>query len=338
LIHEIPDIFNHKDKIMNERGNRMKAVIYSKYGDVDVLKLTELEKPIPKSNEVLIKIHATTVTPLDWKFRSGKVFLARLMSGPKKPKNPLLGTEISGVITEKGNDATLFEVDDAVFAMIQGGGYAQYICLDQNEILKNPINMTYEEAASVPFGAISAYHYLVKVGKIQKGYKVLINGASGGVGIFAVQLAKYFGAHVTGVCSGKNVEMVKSLGADEVIDYTTESFTSKDTKYEIVFDAVGKSSYKKCKKLLTDNGVYISTILSFRILIQMIFTSVGKGKRAIFSMPSTPIENLKIIKSIIEKDKLKTFIGKKYPLSEVADAHRYAQTGHAKGKVVMTIE
>jgi len=315
----------------------MKAMIYKEYGSADVLQLVEVAIPVPKENEVLIKVHSTTVTPLDWKFRNGEVFIARLMSGPFKPKNPILGTEISGEIVKTGEMVKSLKEDDKVFAMISGGGYAEYICLPEDKVLKIPKNMTLEEAATVPFGAITAYHFLVKEGGIQKGQKVLINGASGGVGIFAVQLAKYFGTEVTAVCSGANVNMVKSLGADKVIDYTKEDFTQSDEKYDIVFDVVAKSQFKACKNILKKNGVFIVTVITFPILFQMLGTSITKGKKVKFGMPTKQIEILGILKSIIEEGKLKTVIGKRYPLSEIREAHKYAEKGHAKAKVAINI-
>ena len=315
----------------------MKTMMYMEYGSADVLQLVEVDTPTPKENEVLIKIHSTTVTPLDWKFRSGEVFIARLMSGPFKPKNPILGTEISGEVVKTGGLVKDLQEKDQVFAMITGGGYAEYICLPDDKVLKIPNNITIEEAATVPFGAISAYHFLVKEGNIQKGQKVLINGASGGVGIFAVQLAKYFGAAVTGVCSGANVDMVKSLGADKVIDYTKEDFTKRSEEYDIIFDVVGKSNFKLCKNILKKNGLFIVTVITFPILFQMLGTSLSKGKKVKFGMPTKQVEILKILKGIIEKGKLRTIIGKRYSLNDIREAHKYAEKGHAKAKVLINI-
>ncbi len=315
----------------------MKTMMYMEYGSADVLQLVEVDTPTPKENEVLIKIHSTTVTPLDWKFRSGEVFIARLMSGPFKPKNPILGTEISGEVVKTGGLVKDLQEKDQVFAMITGGGYAEYICLPDDKVLKIPNNITIEEAATVPFGAISAYHFLVKEGNIQKGQKVLINGASGGVGIFAVQLAKYFGAAVTGVCSGANVDMVKSLGADKVIDYTKEDCTKRSEEYDIIFDVVGKSNFKLCKNILKKNGLFIVTVITFPILFQMLGTSLSKGKKVKFGMPTKQVEILKILKGIIEKGKLRTIIGKRYSLNDIREAHKYAEKGHAKAKVLINI-
>ena len=318
----------------------MKAIVYTKYGTSDVLELKEVDKPVPKDNEVLVKIHSTTVTPMDWRFRSGKNFFARLiMSGLLKPRNPILGIELSGEITEIGLNVKLFKGTEQIFAATKGGGYAEYICLPENMAVKKPSNMTYEEASSVPFGATTAYHFLVKAGKIKKGQKVLVNGASGGVGIFAVQLAKYFGAEVTGVCSTTNLEMVRFLGVDKVIDYTKEDFTRNNETYDIIFDVVGKNSFPKCKKILNKKGIYLTTEITFSIVFQMLSTSITGGKKAKFTMPPfPPVDYLKILKGIIEERKLKTVIGERYPLSEIVEAHKYAEKGHAKGKVVITLE
>ena len=317
----------------------MKAIMYQKYGPPEVLQLKEIHKPTPKTNEVQVKIHSTTVTPMDWRFRSGKNLFARLvMSGLFKPKNQILGIELSGIIEKVGKNVKNYKPHDQIFAVAKNGGYAEYICIPENQILLKPSNMILGDSASVPFGATTAYHFLVNEGNIKKDQKVLINGASGGVGIFAVQLAKYFDAEVTAVCSTSNIEMVKSLGADYVVDYTKDDFTSGDKTYDIIFDVVGKNTFSRCKNILKETGIYFTTDLTASVLFRMLSTSATRGKKAKFSMPPfPPIDDLKILKGIIEEGNLKTFIGKRYPFTEIIEAHKYAEKGHAKGKIVISI-
>ena len=237
----------------------MKAIVYTKYGLPDVLELKEVEKPAIKEDEMLIKVHATSVTPMDWRFRNGK-FPARLFSGLIKPKINILGVDLAGEVESVGKDVKLFKNGDQVYGGARSGCYAEYVAMSENAVVTvKPVNMTYEEAAAVPFGAFSALHFLRDAGNIQSGQKVLINGASGGVGTFAVQLAKYFGAEVTAVCSTSNLDLVRSLGADEVIDYTKEDFTKNGQTYDIVFDAVAKNTFSNCKKSLNQKGIYVTT-------------------------------------------------------------------------------
>ena len=323
----------------------MKVIINSKYGSPEeVLELKEVEKPIIQDNEVLIKIFATTVTPMDWRSRNGsrKALplwpLSRMSLGLRKPKKTVLGTELAGEIESVGKDVKLFKVGDQVFGN-RGKAHAEYIKFPEGgDIVLKPANMSYAEAASVPFGGLTALGFLRK-GNIQSGQKVLINGASGGVGTFAVQLAKHFGAEVTGVCSTTNVALVKSLGADEVIDYTKGDFTKKGQKYDMIFDAVGKSSFSKCKKLLNEFGIYLSTVPSFRLLFQMFWTSKRGRKKAVFMIPNGPYkQDLIFLKELIESGKLKSVIDRQYPLEQIAEAHRYAEKGHKKGSVVITLD
>jgi len=318
----------------------MKAVVYTRYGPPDVLELKEVEKPEPKDNEVLIRVHASTVTPMDWRFRNGKTLIARFMTGLLKPKvgYRILGVEFSGEVEVAGKDAKKFKKGDQVYGGgPPSGGHGEYICMPENKLGIKPVNMTYEEAAAVPFGACIALLFLRDYGHIQRGQRVLINGASGGVGTFAVQLAKYFGAEVTGVCSTTNLEMVESIGADRVIDYTKEDFTKNGQTYDIIFDAVGKRSFSQCKKSLNQKGIYLNTVATIPLLLQMLWTLKIGSKKAIFTMPIFQPEDLIFLKDAIEAGKIKTVIDRTYPLSETAEAHRYAEKGHARGKVVITL-
>jgi NADPH:quinone reductase-like Zn-dependent oxidoreductase len=315
----------------------MKAIVYTKYGPPDVLELEEVEKPAPKDNEVLIKVHASTVSSIDCRFRQGKNIIARMMAGLIKPKNNILGSELAGEIESVGKDVKLFKQGDQVYGAGQMGAHAEYTCMPEEKVTMKPTNMTYEEAAAVPFAAPVSLQFLRNKGGIQSGHKVLINGASGGLGTFAVQLAKYFGAEVTGVCSTTNLELVQSLGADRVIDYTKEDFTKEGQTYDIIFDAVGKSSFSKCKSSLNRRGIYLSTVATIPLLLQMLWTSMIGSKKAIFMIAPYRIEDLIFLKELIEVGKVKSVIDRCYPLEQTAEAHRYVEKGHAKGKVVITL-
>jgi len=304
----------------------MKAIICTKYGPPEVLQLKEVEKPRPKNNEVLIKIYATTASVVDRRIRGLNVpFWAaqipmRLMFGLTKPRNPILGRYLAGEIETVGKDVKRFQNGDQVYARTGArfGGYAEYTCLPEDSVMTlKPTNVTYEEAAAVPFGGACALHFLKRKGEIRSGQKVLIYGASGAVGTSAVQLAKYFGAEVTGACSTSNLELVKSLGADAVIDYTKEDFTKSNELFDLIFDAVGKISYSKSKKALKPNGKYVS-----------VFTS---GTAKILT------EDFILLKELVEAGKIKPVIDRCYPLEEMAEAHRYADKGHTKGNVVVTV-
>jgi len=321
----------------------MKAMTYTKYGSPDVLELKEVGKPTPKENEVLIKIHATTVTAVDTTFRKGKPLNARLFTGLFRPKRPILGSELAGEVEAAGESVTSFKPGDQVVGATAGSGaHTQYICLPEEGALAiKPANMTYEEAAASN-AVLTALPFLRDNGNIQSGQKVLINGASGSIGTFAVQLAKYYGAEVTGVCSTTNVEMVKSLGADKVIDYTKEDFTKNIEAYDIIFDTVGKSSFSRSKGALKQNGIYLSTVLSLGIILQTLWTSIvgsKKGKIAFAGLrpANEQAEDLRFLKELVEAGKIKSVIDRCYPLDQTAEAHRYVETGHKKGNVVLSV-
>ena len=303
----------------------MKAIVATQYGGPEVLQLKEVQRPTPKANEILIKVHATTVTAADFRMRSFTVpaavwIPARIALGITKPRQPIYGSELAGVVEAVGKDVTRFKVGDQVFASTlteNFGGYAEYKCLPEKAMMViKPNNVTYAEAAAMPIGATTALRLLRK-GNIKRGQKVIIYGASGSVGTYAIQLAKYFGADVTGVCSTANLDMVKSLGADHVIDYTKEDFSATEERYDVIYDTVAKFPKSQYSKVLAPNGTYVT----------MANLSTKEG-----------MENLVFIKELIEAGKIKAFIDRCYPLEQMVEAHRYVDTGRKKGNIVVTVQ
>ncbi len=325
----------------------MKAIVYHEYGSPDVLKLEKVKKPTPKNDEVLIKVHAASANPADWHLMRGAPFFARFEIGFPKPKIKILGSDIAGRVEAVGKNVKEFQLGDEVFGdKFQRGwsGFAEYVAVAENRIALKPANLTFEAAAAVPLAAFTALQGLRDKGRIQSGQKVLINGASGGVGTFAVQIAKSFGAEVTGVCSTRNVDMVRSIGADHVIDYTQEDFTKNGQTYDLIYCAVGNRSAADYKRALNPNGICVVagfTTMS-HILFQVLFlgawvSMTGSKKIGAMGTVKPNKEDLVFIKELLETGKVVPVIDRRYPLSETAEAIRYLEKGHAKGKVVITV-
>ena len=322
----------------------MKASVSKKYGTPEVFKIDEVAKPTPKHNEVLVKIFATTVTGSDIMMRKGKPYIGRLYLGLTKPKTTILGFDFAGEIVETGKDVASFKVGDKVFGgTIALGSYAEYTCVDINDVITTmPENISYQEAAPVCGSGITVMNFLKGLAKIKVGDKLLVNGASGSLGTYAVQIAKQFGAEVTGVCSTTNMKMVKELGADFVIDYTNTDFTKAGKQYDVIFDTIGKSSFSECKKSLTKNGIYLSSVISFPLIWQIMKTSLfGTKKAKSSSTGMLPAKRRFIyfleLKELLKDQKIKTVIDNIYPLSQMADAHKYVEKGHKKGNIIISI-
>jgi NADPH:quinone reductase-like Zn-dependent oxidoreductase len=320
----------------------MKAIVCTKYGSPEVLQLQEVEKPVQKDDEVLIRIYGTTVTAGDTELRGLKFpFFMRLLMrfglGFIRPRKKILGQELAGQIESVGKDVTRFKIGDQIFAStaFRFGTYAEYVCLPSTYVMeKKPTNMSYEEAAAVITGGFNALYFLRK-GNIQSGQKVLIRGASGTIGTFAIQLAKYYGAEVTGIGNPNSLEMMKSLGADKVIDYTKEDFTKSDKTYDVIFDVIGKSSFSYLVRSLKENGIYLLANTGAR-KVRKLMTSGQKvitGKKLIYKN-----EDLNFLKELIEAGKLKSAIDRRYPLEQIPEAHRYVEKGHKKGNVAITVK
>jgi NADPH:quinone reductase-like Zn-dependent oxidoreductase len=323
----------------------MKAIIYTEYGSPDVLQLKEIEKPVPAANEVLIKVRAGTVTSTDAIFRQGSDFAARLFTGLFKPKFTILGGVFAGEIEAVGQAVTRFKAGDQVFGSAgpEFRAHAQYLCLPENGVMAlKSTGLTDEAAVAIYAGALTALPNLREATQIRPGQKVLINGASGSIGSSAVQLAKYFGADVTAVCSTANIELVKSLGADQVIDYKKTDFTKGDQAYDVIFDTVGKSSFARCKPILKPTGIYLTTVVSPAILGQMFWTEKFGDKKAkiIFAglrSDHDKNEDLTFLLELVEAGALKPVIDRCYPLAQIVEAHRYVDQGHKKGNVIITV-
>ncbi|MDZ4705854.1 MAG: NAD(P)-dependent alcohol dehydrogenase [Saprospiraceae bacterium] len=317
----------------------MQAVIYEKYGPPSVLKIKTIEKPVPKDNEVLIRVYATTVNRTDCAILRAKPFIMRFGMGLLRPKKPIGGTDFSGKIEAVGKAVTSFKAGDQVFGFNDMGlsSHAEYMTLGEDKALATmPENISYEEAAASLEGAHYAYNMINKT-TLKSGQKVLVNGAAGTIGSAAVQLSKYFGAEVTAVGNTKNMELMKSLGADQVIDYLKEDFTKSNEKYDYVFDAVGKSSFNKCKPLLNPRGVYISSELGWMLqnLFLPLITPVFGGKKVIFPIPSDCKRSVLLVKKMTEEGRYKAVIDRKYPLENIAEAYTYVETGEKTGNVVI---
>ncbi len=323
----------------------MKAIVYTEYGPPDVLQLKEVKKPTPKDNEVLIRVHTTTVTAADGMMRRGDSLMSRVILGLRTPRKKyrIPGIELAGDIEAIGKGVKRFTPGDQVYGFrgFGTGACAEYKCMSETGSLAiKPANLTYEEAAATVDGATTALFFLRDKGHIQRGHKILIIGASGSIGTFAVQLARYFGADVTGICSTTNVALVKSLGADRVIDYTKEDFTKSGETYDVIFDTVGKSSFSRCKGSLKNNGRYLVTtgggfLHNYALTL---WTSLVGGKRFIFAMSVDKTDALMFLKELIEAGKIKPVIDKRYSLEQIVEAHRYVEQGHKKGNVVITVE
>jgi NADPH:quinone reductase-like Zn-dependent oxidoreductase len=322
----------------------MKAIVYEKYGPPEVLQLKEVEKPTPKDNEVLIKTHAVTVTSGDWRVRSLNVptgfgLIIRLVFGVFKPKQPILGSELAGVVASIGKDVNKFQVGDHVFAFSDAamGCYAEYKCMPEDgAIALKPANLSYEEAAALSFGGTTALDFLRR-GKLQSGEKVLVNGASGGVGTAAVQLAKHFGAEVTGVCSAANIELVRSLGASHVIDYTQKDFTQNGETYDVIIDTTGTAPFSRSKVSLKEKGRLLMVLAGLPEMLQMLWVSMTSNKKVIAGPVASGTEDLRFLAELAAAGEFKPVIDRRYPFEQMVEAHRYVDTGRKKGNVVVTL-
>jgi NADPH:quinone reductase-like Zn-dependent oxidoreductase len=321
----------------------MKAIRFPKYGSPDVLEMTEVEKPTPNENQVLVKVYAAATNPLDWHRMRGEPFIARMGEGYLKPKNPRLGADIAGRVEAVGQNVTEFKPGDEVIGSIGSGGFAEYVCAREKFFVAKPSNLSFEQAAAAPVVGFTALQGLRDTGRIQAGQKVLVNGAAGGVGTFAVQIAKFYGAEVTGVCSTRNVDMVRSIGADHVVDYTREDFTRSGQRYDLIYDAIGNRSVFAYRRVLKPQGIcVIAGFTSFTGLISQLIlgklTSRTGGKQVVFmGMAKVSKEDLVFIKELLETGKIVPVIDQIYPFTQTADALRYLEKGHARGKVMITV-
>ncbi len=339
---------NDCEQLANGKGDLMKAVVYCDYGTTDVLKVMDIPKPTPKDNQVLVRVHATSVNPYDWHFVRGTPYVMRLGIGLRKPKDTRIGVDFSGTVEAVGKDVTQFKPGNEVFGG-KGGAFAQYICISEKSVALKPANITFEEAGTLQIAAMTALQGLRNKAKIQPGQKVLINGASGGVGTYAIQIAKALGAEVTGVCSGKNVELVKSLGADHVIDYTKEDFAKTSERYDAILDNVPNHSLSEIRQILTPKGKYVmiggggpddgrwigplGRVLHVMLLKPFIDQEMG------MMMAENTQSDMNYLRELMEAGKVKPVLDRTYKsLSDVPAALAYLEQGHARGKVAITVE
>jgi NADPH:quinone reductase-like Zn-dependent oxidoreductase len=322
----------------------MKAIVSKKYGSPDVLEVTEMEKPIPTDNQVLVKIHASSVNYGNLVLLKGEPFLARFAFGLLKPKYMIPGGDIAGQVEAVGKDVKLFSVGDQVYGDLSGcgwGGFAEYVAVPENALALKPDNMSFEEAAAVPMAAVTALQGLRDKGKIQSGQKVLINGASGGVGTFAVQIAKSFGAEVTGVCSTRNIDILRSIGADHIIDYTKENFTQNSERYDLILAVNGSHPISEYKRILRPNGIFVhvggSESQLFQSMVLGPWISMTGSKKIGSFLQRANQNDLVVMKELLEAGKVRPVIDKKYKLDEVPEAFKYFDEGHAQGKIVITV-
>jgi len=323
----------------------MKAIVYDTYGSPDVLQLQEIDKPVVKDDEVLVQVRAASLNPYDWHFMTGLPYLGRLQFGMFKPKANGLGADLAGQVEAVGKNVTRFRPGEEVFGGVETGAFAEYVCVSEDAAVLKPANLTFAQAAAVPMGALTALQGLRDKGQMKAGQKVLINGASGGVGTFAVQIAKLLGAEVTGVCSTRNVDMVRSIGADQVIDYTQEDFTQGRQRYDLMLDNVGNRSLSECRRVLNPEGVYLASfgqpehlwLGPMAQLLKMAVLSPFVSQRLLTFVATPNNEDLHFLKELLEAGKVTPVIDRSYPLSEVPEAIRYLEEGHARGKVVITV-
>jgi NADPH:quinone reductase-like Zn-dependent oxidoreductase len=323
----------------------MRAIVYDKYGPPDVLELKEIDKPTVKDDDVLVRVRAASLNPYDWHFMTGLPYVGRLSFGLLKPKANGLGADLAGQVAAVGKNVTRFRPGDDVLGEVETGALAEYVCVPQDTVVLKPANLTFEQAAAVPMGALTALQGLRDHGRIEPGQQVLINGASGGVGTFAVQIARSFGADVTGVCSTRNVDLVRSIGADQVVDYTGEDFTQSGRCFDLMFDNVGNRSLSECRSVLKPRGIYLASFgqpenpwlgPTAQLLRMMVLAPFVSQKLLTFvAKPNT--QDLLLTKELLEAGKVTPVIDRTYPLSEVPDAMRYLAEGHAQGKVVITV-
>ncbi len=314
----------------------MKAIVHQKYGSPDVLELRETEKPEVAGNQVLIRIFAASVNPFDWHFIRGEPLPLRIVGGLMRPKRKIPGVDLAGRVDAIGADVTRFQPGDEVFGSSpHSGAFAEYVCVPEDAVVPKPANLSHAEAAAVPVAALTALQGLRDHGKIQRGHKVLINGAAGGVGTYAVQIAKSYGAEVTGVCSSRNLELVRSIGADPVIDYNVQDFTQSGKSYDLLFDLVGNHSQAAYRRALATDGIYVAAAGSS--MLSMLWLAIAGGKNMVSMLTKSTPEDLGILSELLESKKLISVIDRRYSLDEVPEAIRYSELGHAQGKIVITL-